>query len=186
VGDYCRKMKSTADGLRDLGYTVPEHVLVLNILRGLPSSYEAMRTLLTNQQPPPTFLQVRDALTLEALTRGLHTPTSTTSSASSSTSRTLVVAPPPSSASPPASLLGAPPPRPSGGGGAVGATEAAEDAVVGVVGLLPRLRPLLLLLFLEVHLGRPSPTRGQGVSPCGPIRVKEGGLVPRTNRRPWS
>jgi hypothetical protein len=60
-------------------------------------------------------LQVRDALTLEELTRGHHTPASTT--ASSSTSRALVAAPPPSSASPPASLLGAPPPGPSGGGG---------------------------------------------------------------------
>jgi hypothetical protein len=35
VGDYCRKMKSTADGLRDLGSTVSEHVLFLNVLRGL-------------------------------------------------------------------------------------------------------------------------------------------------------
>jgi hypothetical protein len=118
VSDYCRKMKSTADGLRDLGFTVPEHILVLNVLRGLPSSYEAVRTLLTHQQPPPTFLQVRDALTLEELTRGQHTLASTTTS--SSTSRALVAAPPPSSASPPASLLGAPPPGPSGGGGAWG------------------------------------------------------------------
>jgi hypothetical protein len=54
VSDYCQKMKSTADGHRDLGFTVPEHILVLNVLRGLPSSYEAMRTL-THQQPPPTF-----------------------------------------------------------------------------------------------------------------------------------
>jgi hypothetical protein len=115
VRDYCRKMKSTADGLRDLVFTVPENILVLNILQGLPSSYEAMRTLLTHQQPPPTFLQVRDALTLEELTRGHHTPASAVPS--SSTSRVLVAAPPPSSASPLASLLGAPPPGPSGGGG---------------------------------------------------------------------
>jgi hypothetical protein len=117
VGDYCRKMKTTGDGLHDLGFTVSEHVLVLNILQGLPSGYKAVRTLLTHQQPPPTFLQVRDALTLEELTRGLHTPTSTTSSASFSTSRALIAAPPPSFASLPASLLGAPPPGASGGGG---------------------------------------------------------------------
>jgi hypothetical protein len=135
VSDYCRKMKSTADGLRDLGFTVPEHILVLNVLWGLPSSYEAVQKLLTHQQPPPTFLQVCDALTLEELTRGHHTPASTTPS--SSTSRALVAAPPPSSASPPASLLGAPPPGPSRGGGAVGAAEAAVDVVVGVVGRRP-------------------------------------------------
>jgi hypothetical protein len=130
VSDYCRKMKNMADGLRDLGFTVSEHILVLNILRGLPSSYEAVRTLLTHQQPPPTFLKVRDALTLEELTRGHHTPASTST-------RALVAAPPPSSASPPASLLGPPPPRPCGGGG--GGVGASVDAVVGVVGRPPRL-----------------------------------------------
>jgi hypothetical protein len=98
VSDYRKKMKITADGLRDLSFTVPEHILVLNVLRGLPSSYEVVQTLLTHQQPPPTFLQVRDALTLEELTRGHHTPASTRPS--SSTSRALVAAPPPSSASP--------------------------------------------------------------------------------------
>jgi hypothetical protein len=51
VSDYCRKMKSMADGLRDLSFTVPEHILVLNVLRGLPSSYEVVRRLLTHQQP---------------------------------------------------------------------------------------------------------------------------------------
>jgi hypothetical protein len=74
--------------------------------------------LLTHQQPTPTFLQVCDALTLEELTRGLHTPASTTSS--SSTSRALIAAPPPSSASPPTSLLGAPPPGRAGMGGCGG------------------------------------------------------------------
>jgi hypothetical protein len=48
VGEFCRKMKSTADALRDLGYPVPEHVLVLNVMRGLPSSYEALQTLITH------------------------------------------------------------------------------------------------------------------------------------------
>jgi hypothetical protein len=108
-----------------------------------------------HQQPPPTFLQVRDALTLEELTRGHHTPASTTPP--SSTSRALVAAPPPPSASPPASLLGASSPGPSGGRGAVGAIEAAVDAVVGVVGRPPRLRPSLSLLLLEVRPGRPLP-----------------------------
>jgi hypothetical protein len=93
--------------------TVPEHVSVLNVVRGLPSCYEALRTLITHQRPPPTFLEVCDALTLENLTRGLDTPASTTST----TYRALIAAPPPSSASPPASLLGAPPPGQSEGGG---------------------------------------------------------------------
>jgi hypothetical protein len=53
VSDYCRKMMSTANGLRDLGFTVPEHILVLNVLRGLPSSYEAVRTMLTHLPAGP-------------------------------------------------------------------------------------------------------------------------------------
>jgi hypothetical protein len=71
-------------------------------------------------------------------------------------------------------------------GGAVGAAEDAVVGVVGVVGRPPRLRPPLSLLFPEVRPSRPSPTRGQGISPCGPTRVREGGLVPRTSQRPWS
>jgi hypothetical protein len=70
--------------------------------------------------------------------------------------------------------------------GRAGVEGGAEDAVVGVVGRPPRLGPLLSLLFPEVRLGRPSPTCGQGVSPCGPTRVREGGLVLRTSRQPWS
>jgi hypothetical protein len=97
VGEFCWKMKRTADALRDLGYPVPEHVLVLNVVWGLPSNYETLRTLITHQRPTPTFLQARDALTLEELIRGLHTPASTTSS-SSTTSRALVATPPSSSA----------------------------------------------------------------------------------------
>jgi hypothetical protein len=78
-------------------------------------SCEALRRLITHQKPIPTFLQVRDALTLEVLTRGLHTPASTTSSPST-TSKALVAAPAPSSASPTTSLLSSPTLGPSGGG----------------------------------------------------------------------
>jgi hypothetical protein len=63
MGEFCRKMKSTTDALRGLGYPVPEHDFVLNIVRGLPSSYKYLRTLITHQRPTPTFLHVRDALT---------------------------------------------------------------------------------------------------------------------------
>jgi hypothetical protein len=180
VSDYCRKMMSTADGLRDLGFTVPEHILVLNVLWGLPSNYEAVQTLLTHQQPPPTFLQVCDALTLEELTRGHQSPASTTPS--SSTSRALVTAPPPSSASPPASLLGAPPPGPSGGGGVGGAV----DAVVGAVGRLPpRLRPPSCSSSRRCALADSHPWSGR-IS-MWPYQGQGGrGLVPRTSRRPWS
>jgi hypothetical protein len=87
----------------------------------------------------------------------------------------------------PLSLVLLPPGQAGVGGGGVGAAEAVVDVVLGVVGRRPpRLRLPLSLPFPEVRPGRPSPTRGQGVSPCGPTRVREGGLVPRTSRRPWS
>jgi hypothetical protein len=87
-------------------------------------------------------------------------------------------------------LLG-PPPGPSGDGG--GVAEAAEDAVValgalvGAVGARPlRLQSLLPLLLLEVRLGHPSPTHGQGVSRCGPSKVREEGLTLHSSRLPCS
>ena len=98
-----------ADALHDLGCPVADRVLVLNVLRGLNSTYDHLRTFITRQRPFPSFLQVRDDLVLEEITRGPAT-------GSSSSSTALVAAPPASSASPATSLLGAPPPEPSGGG----------------------------------------------------------------------
>jgi hypothetical protein len=42
----------------------------------------------------------------------------------------------------------------------------------------PGSNPPFSLLFPEVRPGRPSPTRGQGVSPCGRTRVREGATIP--------
>ena len=101
VGEFCRRMKGMADALHDLGCPVPDRVLVLNVLRGLNSTYDHLPTWITRQRPFPFFLQVRDDLVLE-ITRGLAT-------GSSSSSTALVAAPPPSSTPPATSLLGAPP-----------------------------------------------------------------------------
>ena len=89
-----------ADALHDLGCSVADRILVLNVLRGLNSNYNHLRTWITRQQPFPTFLQVRDDLCLE-INRG---------PATSPTSSSALVATPPASSAPPAtSLLGAPP-----------------------------------------------------------------------------
>jgi hypothetical protein len=128
-----------------------------------------------HQQPPPTFLQVRDALTLEELTRGHHTPASTTPS--SSTSRALVAAPPPPSASPPASLLGASSPGPSGGRGRGGHRGRCGRSGGGRG--TPTQAPTLPLAPPPGGAPWPtSPNRGQGISPCGPTRVREGASSP--------
>jgi len=46
VNDYCRKMKSMADSLRDLGEPVPDRTLVLNLLRGLNKRFDHLKTFL--------------------------------------------------------------------------------------------------------------------------------------------
>ena len=104
-----------ADALHDLGCPVPDRVLVLNVLRGLNSTYDHLRTWITRQRPFPSFLQVWDDLVLEEITRGPATGSSSSSSTALS-STALVAAPPASSASPATSLLGAPPTGQIGGG----------------------------------------------------------------------
>jgi hypothetical protein len=112
VGEYCRRMKSMADALHDLGDPVSDRVLVLNVLRGLSSTYDHLKCWVTRQRPFPTFLQVRDDLALEEITRGLVPGSSSPSPAA------LVAAPPAPSAAPATSLLGAAPAGQTGGGGA--------------------------------------------------------------------
>jgi hypothetical protein len=68
VGEFCRKMKTMADSLGDLGWPVEDRILVLNALRGLSERYSHLRTWITRQRPFPTLLQVRDDLVTEELT----------------------------------------------------------------------------------------------------------------------
>jgi hypothetical protein len=70
VSAYCRKMKTMADSLGDLGCPVEDRILVLNVLRGLGDRYTHLRSLIMRQRPFPTFLQVRDDLALEEITLG--------------------------------------------------------------------------------------------------------------------
>ncbi|XP_022681058.1 uncharacterized protein LOC111256779 [Setaria italica] len=44
VGEFCRKMKTMADSLGDLGWAVEDRILVLNVLRGLNERYAHLRT----------------------------------------------------------------------------------------------------------------------------------------------
>ena len=53
-------MKGMADALHDLGCPVSDRVLVLNVLRGLSSTYDHLKSWIACQRPFPSFLQVRD------------------------------------------------------------------------------------------------------------------------------
>src|SRR6185295_5106939 len=104
-------MKGMADALHDLGCPVSDRVFVLNVLRGLSSTYDHLKSWIAHQRPFPSFLQVRAYLALEEITRGLAP------GSSSPTPAALVDAPPASSAAPATSLLGAAPAEKTGGGG---------------------------------------------------------------------
>jgi len=51
IDDYCVRMKAKADKLRDVGQTVLESTLVLNLLRGLNEVYSTVADNIAGQQP---------------------------------------------------------------------------------------------------------------------------------------
>jgi hypothetical protein len=67
VSEYCRKFKTMADGLTDLGSPVEDRILVLNILRGLNQRFEHMGSIIRRYSPFLNFLKIRDDLLLEEI-----------------------------------------------------------------------------------------------------------------------
>jgi hypothetical protein len=63
-----------ADDLTALGEVVTYRTLVLNVLRGLNERFTHIGALLRRARPFPTFLQVKDDLSLEELTLGSCPP----------------------------------------------------------------------------------------------------------------
>jgi len=111
ITDYCRRMKSMADDLGDLGEVIQDRTLVLNVLRGLNERYSHMVALLKRSRPFPTFDEVRNDLLLEELTIN-----STRASSTSSTALVASAAKPSASApaSQPSSSTSTKPANPSG------------------------------------------------------------------------
>jgi hypothetical protein len=103
MSDYCRKMKSMADSLADLGCTVSDRNLVLNGLRGLNKRYDHLQPIITRSTPFPSFHKVRDDLVLEELTLGPDTPTPPTQAFYSNNTS---ASPPHAPSSPPANGVG--------------------------------------------------------------------------------
>jgi hypothetical protein len=61
---YCHRLKSLSDALRDVGTPVTDQALVLNCLRGLNPRFADITTIVTMQNPLPSFAQTRSLLTL--------------------------------------------------------------------------------------------------------------------------
>lgn len=67
ITDYYKRFKRMADDLCDLGETVADHTLVLNVLRGLNKKFAPLGRLLRCGRPFPTFVEVCDDLLLEEI-----------------------------------------------------------------------------------------------------------------------
>jgi hypothetical protein len=74
VTDYCRRMKTLADSLVELGEAVPDRILAMNVLHGLSERFHTLRLFLKKQRPLPTFVEIRSELLLEELTTTLAAP----------------------------------------------------------------------------------------------------------------
>ncbi|KAM0905345.1 hypothetical protein ACQ4PT_017441 [Festuca glaucescens] len=61
---YCHRLKALSDALRDVGSLVTDQVLVLNCLRGINPRFADITTIVTMQNPLPSFAQTRTLLNL--------------------------------------------------------------------------------------------------------------------------
>ena len=64
IDEYCVRMKEAADNLRDVGQTITESNLVLNLLRGLNEKYQSVADNIAAQEPL-TFAVARNQLLKE-------------------------------------------------------------------------------------------------------------------------
>jgi hypothetical protein len=67
MSEYCRKFKTMADDLADLGSPVEDRILVLNILQGLNQRFEHVGSIIRHYSSFPNFLKVQDDLLLEEI-----------------------------------------------------------------------------------------------------------------------
>ncbi|KAL6597818.1 hypothetical protein ACP70R_046623 [Stipagrostis hirtigluma subsp. patula] len=72
ITDYCRRMKTMADELGDLGEPVLDRTLVLNVIRGLNERYEHIGTHIQRSRPLPSFIEARADLQLAEITCANH------------------------------------------------------------------------------------------------------------------
>jgi len=68
IAEYCGRMKTLADDLRDVGHPVQDSQLVLNLLRGLNPRFTTTADDIANSATGfPSFNQARDMLALKEL-----------------------------------------------------------------------------------------------------------------------
>ncbi|CAO2169467.1 unnamed protein product [Urochloa humidicola] len=72
ITDYCRNFKQMAKKLRDLGETVTDRTLILNVIRGLNDRFTAIDLHLRRAWPFPNFDQATADLLMEELNMANH------------------------------------------------------------------------------------------------------------------
>lgn len=98
IDDYCRRLKTMADQLADLGEPVRDRTLVLNTLRGLNDRFSYLAALIQRQRPFPSFDVVRSDLRLAEITmKAKQSFPAQAFAASTPRAPTLPSAPPPAS-----------------------------------------------------------------------------------------
>jgi hypothetical protein len=164
VTEYYRRLKKMADDLTALGEVVIDRTLVLNVLRGLNECFTHVGALLRRARYFPTFLQVKDDLSLEDLTLGSRPP-------SPADALTATTKPPPQSGA--GNGTSSKPNRrgKSGGGGGGGSgggggpTQQHHTAQQQRSNRLEASRPSAS----PPGAGPPSTTLGRAPSSCGPV-----------------
>jgi len=67
IDAYAQRMKHTADALRDVGHTVSEPQLVLNLLRGLNPRFANTADIIANAAVLPSFISAHNTLRLKEI-----------------------------------------------------------------------------------------------------------------------
>jgi hypothetical protein len=67
ITDYCAKLKSLTNNLRDVGQPVSELSQLLNLLRGLNPKYRHVISAIALRHPPHMFLSARSHLLMEEI-----------------------------------------------------------------------------------------------------------------------
>ena len=62
ITDYCKQFKRVADDLADLGETVQDRTLVLNVIRGLHERFASIGRHIWRGRPFPTFVEAHGRL----------------------------------------------------------------------------------------------------------------------------
>ncbi|XP_066327890.1 uncharacterized protein [Miscanthus floridulus] len=74
VTDYCKRLKTMADDLADLGTPIDDKLLVLTLVGGLNEKFAAVGRDIRRNRPLRSFLEARDDLLLEEMTLPSSTP----------------------------------------------------------------------------------------------------------------